>query len=125
MKYAGWKAQYDSDSYPTAYQEESGLGIRGCFASRVIYADGKPREEVITEKPQEMDWIENFKFFYPYEVTNGWRRWESKDATKFSEGADGKSFPLFIDCSNYCKPAGSGALHLIMSGITLSLLFMF
>ena len=80
---------------------------------------------MVTEKPGEIEWIDNFKFFYPYEVTNGWRRWESKDAERFSEGADGKSFPLFIDCSDYCSPAGSAILTLTVTSIAIAALPIF
>ena len=42
--------------------------MRGCLATRIIFASGAPLEAAKAEKPADMDWVFNFKFGHAYEV---------------------------------------------------------
>lgn len=121
MEYAGWKSQDDARSYPNVYDGEKDIGMRGCLATRVAFANGEPRAEVEATKPDEMAWILNFKYYHAYEVSSGWKRWESNTAEKFIEGADGFSFPLFVECSGYCEreEASATAIRAVAAGFVM------
>ena len=71
----------DYFGYPTHYDDATGLSKQGCFASRAIGATGDLLAEVQKEAPEEADWILDFKFNNAYEILNGWKRWESWEAT--------------------------------------------
>lgn len=114
MKYAGWHSQ--DDGYIIVYDSEMNIGMRSCIASRITFANGVQREEVEAETTGEIDWILDFKFNHSYEIKSGWKRWDSNQATIPAEGAVGYSFPMMVECGDYCdRTVGSSAVTLVAS----------
>jgi hypothetical protein len=100
--------------------------MRGCLATRIIFASGAPLEAAMADKPTDMAWVFNFKFGNPYEILNGWKRWDSSDSNEYAEGGDGFSFPLFIECPGYeCITSISAATTLVASTLAAVSVFAF
>ena len=116
----------DYFGYPTHYDAVTGLSKQGCFASRVVGASGDLLAEVEQEAPDEAAWILDFKFNNAYEILNGWKRWQSRDATEFSAGEEGVSFQLFVECPiDNCDYSVSGAIILMAYAFAALMLFAF
>ena len=98
--------------------------MQGCFASRYVFARGDPLYEVLGDSRGEAQWIHDFKFGHAYEVRNGWKRWESDEATSFAEGGDGLPFHLSLECAaDICSV--SSATSLIAATFSAAVLFLF
>jgi len=68
-KYAGWFAEsYTEAAYAIFHDEELDLSMRGCLATRIIFASGVPLVAAQADEPDEMAWVLSFKFGNAYEV---------------------------------------------------------
>ena len=71
-----------------------------------------------------MAWIDNFKYQHTYWIKAGWKVWDDDTVTEYTDGNDGGSYKLRVDCGDYgC--VGSGAKTLVASAVALAALLSF